>query len=287
MSRLFWGVRRPNTEPAATTSPSSRASVGSALPSVAAAPSAMPARAATAATVTGESPENTFSAMPRAFRNSTVSTASDRSRSSNTTSASGVTRGGVASAVGSGTASVQPNASTRRPAASSLDAAPSGIPSTSGAPSTSQSSASLLRAALHFQRDENGTCPAGSHAAAWGSAAAIASTVAFRAETLLANPPRSLRTSGSSSPGTAMTACSASAPSVRVPVLSRQTVSTFASDSTEFRYCTSSPWWVRRIAAAAKVMLVRRISPSGTSVTMPAVATPAASRNDRWWRIRT
>ena len=41
------------------------------------------------------------------------------------------------------------------------------------------------------------------------------------------------------------------------------------------------PWRVSRIAAAAKVMLVSRISPSGTSVTMPAVATPAASRNGR------
>ncbi len=54
-------------------------------------------------------------------------------------------------------------------------------------------------------------------------------------------------------------------------------MSTLASDSTEFRYCTSIPRRVRRTAATAKVRLVSRISPSGTIVTMPATAVPAAS----------
>jgi hypothetical protein len=76
-------------------------------------------------------------------------------------------------------------------------------------------------------------------------------------------------------------------PSVRVPVLSRHTVSTFASTSTAFRACTSIPRRASRIAATAKVMLVSSTSPSGTSVTMPAVAVAAASRKGRSWRIST
>ncbi len=69
-----------------------------------------------------------------------------------------------------------------------------------------------------------------------------------------------------------------------VPVLSRQTVSTLASDSTAFRYCTSIPRRVSRAAAIANVRLVSSTRPSGTRVTMPAVAVAADSRNgtSRW-----
>ena len=63
-----------------------------------------------------------------------------------------------------------------------------------------------------------------------------------------------------------------------VPVLSRQTVSTLASDSIAFMYCTSMPLRDSRTAPTAKVRLINSTSPSGIMVTMPAVAVATASR---------
>ena len=64
---------------------------------------------------------------------------------------------------------------------------------------------------------------------------------------------------------------------VSVPVLSRQITSTDASDSIAFSCCASAPRRASCSAAAAKVRLASRISPSGTSVTMPATAVVTAS----------
>ena len=72
-----------------------------------------------------------------------------------------------------------------------------------------------------------------------------------------------------------------------VPVLSMQTVSTLASDSTALNACTSIPRVESRTAATANVRLVSSTSPSGTSVTMPAVAVADAERNGRWCRMST
>ena len=55
-------------------------------------------------------------------------------------------------------------------------------------------------------------------------------------------------------------------------------MSTLAIDSTAFMYCTSMPRRDSRTAATAKVRLISSTSPSGTSVTMPAVAVATASR---------
>ena len=65
--------------------------------------------------------------------------------------------------------------------------------------------------------------------------------------------------------------------SVSVPVLSVQTRSTEASDSSAFSCWTSAPRRAMRSAATAKVRLVSRISPSGTIVTVAATAVGTAS----------
>ena len=74
---------------------------------------------------------------------------------------------------------------------------------------------------------------------------------------------------------------------MRVPVLSRHTVSTLASDSTALNDCTSMPRPDSLTAATANVRLISRTRPSGTRVTMPAVAVAAAERKRRWWAIST
>ena len=76
-----------------------------------------------------------------------------------------------------------------------------------------------------------------------------------------------------SSPPAAVTASSTfGSGSVSVPVLSVQTMSTEASDSSAFSCWTSAPRRAMRSAATAKVRLVSRIRPSGTSVTTAATA---------------
>ena len=72
-------------------------------------------------------------------------------------------------------------------------------------------------------------------------------------------------------------------PSVSVPVLSMQIVSTPASDSTALRRCTSAPERAIFTAASANVRLVSRIRPSGTIEISPAVAVSAAWRSSVSW----
>ncbi len=59
--------------------------------------------------------------------------------------------------------------------------------------------------------------------------------------------------------------------SVKVPVLSVQTMSTEASDSIALSCCASTPRWAILNADTAAVTLISRISPSGTRLTIPAV----------------
>ena len=60
--------------------------------------------------------------------------------------------------------------------------------------------------------------------------------------------------------------------SVSVPVLSMQSVSTEASDSTAFSCCASAPRRARASAAAAYVIDISSTRPSGIKVTIPATA---------------
>ena len=68
------------------------------------------------------------------------------------------------------------------------------------------------------------------------------------------------------------TAVTVSLPSVSVPVLSMQSTSTRASPSTAGSSWTSTRRFARRTTAAAKAMLMRSTSPSGTIATVPATA---------------
>ncbi len=56
-----------------------------------------------------------------------------------------------------------------------------------------------------------------------------------------------------------------------VPVLSVQTTSTDASDSTALSCCASTPRWATLKADTAAVRLISRIRPSGTRLTIAAV----------------
>ena len=101
---------------------------------------------------------------------------------------------------------------------------------------------------------------------------------------------RSVSPARAGSAGTIST--SSSSPSVSVPVLSTQIVSTAASASVAAICWTSVFIRARRTAATASVTLISRTSPSGISVTSPAVAVCAASwsgvlRAERASRTRT
>jgi hypothetical protein len=82
---------------------------------------------------------------------------------------------------------------------------------------------------------------------------------------------------GAGSGPTVATERSFSSPSVSVPVLSTQMVSTAANDSVALICWISVSLRASRTAATAKVTLIRRTSPSGISVTRPDVAVWAAS----------
>ncbi len=235
----------------------------------------MPTSRAIASTVAGASPEITRSSTPSERRNSTVSRASGRSASDRTTRPSGSSPAGGPSFALNAPVAV-PNATTRRPCACSREATSARGPrgNRSGAPSTYEVSPS--RSALQRRADENGTYSPGSSAGA-PTATAIASSVRLRAGELDANRPTSRRTSSGSPPFAASTETTRRSAAVSVPVLSRQMTSTEASDSIAFSCCASAPRRASCNAAAAKVRLASRISPSGTSVTMPATAVVTAS----------
>ena len=87
------------------------------------------------------------------------------------------------------------------------------------------------------------------------------------------------RASAGEPPGMGSTSTSSRLPSVRVPVLSRQTVSTPASDSTALSCCTIAPVLEMRTAATASVTEASSTRPSGTIEMRPAVAVCAPSWN--------
>ena len=91
----FWcGLTRPNTERSSSRAPSAAGSSGRSRASTGSPAWGRPARAATALTVSGLSPEITFSATPWAAKYAMASAASDLSRSANTTNAAGRRPGG-------------------------------------------------------------------------------------------------------------------------------------------------------------------------------------------------
>ena len=90
---------------------------------------------------------------------------------------------------------------------------------------------------------------------------------------------RAERASAGEPPGIGSTSTSSRLPSVRVPVLSRQTVSTPASDSTALSCCTIAPVLEMRTAATASVTDASSTRPSGTIEMRPAVAVCAPSWN--------
>ena len=103
--------------------------------------------------------------------------------------------------------------------------------------------------------------------------------VAERTLPAAAHPRAGSGRAAGSTPGAATTSTSSRLPSVSVPVLSRQTVSTDASDSIAFSCWASAPVRASRTAPAANVTEASSTSPSGTSEIRPAVAVCAASRN--------
>ena len=178
-------------------------------------PTSMPASAATAATVSGRSPEMTQSdAFDR--RNATVSAASSRSRSPRTTRPSSCPIGGGA-----------PSSTGPRAMPNARRAGPAAPPRRRLRQPAEREE---LRRAEHVgrlaephplqrRRDENGTLMTGSSRRR--AVSATASSVAFRAGELSAKRPSASVSSPSSTPF-AGTTDHAERASVSVPVLSRQ-----------------------------------------------------------------
>ena len=235
-----------------------------------------------APTVGGASPERTFSWTSCSVKNATVSAAFCRSRSARTTRPSARTSAGNG---GSGPpARAAPGAAEHEhpPPRARLVARPStsaGSASAkrSGAPSTRRSSP--RSSALQRRREENGTCPITRRASASASpASAIACRVGLR-EARWRRSSRARRASSPSSmPCAGTSPTTRSVGSVSVPVLSVQTTSTEASDSTALSCCARTPRWAILNAETAAVRLIRRISPSGTRLTIPAVSSLHALR---------
>ena len=101
----------------------------------------------------------------------------------------------------------------------------------------------------------------------------------MRSPAEFANRARARSEAATWAPSAGATATSSSSPSVRVPVLSTQIVSTAANASVAAICWTSVFCLASRTAATARVTLIRRTSPSGISVMRPAVAVCAASWN--------
>ena len=139
---------------------------------------------------------------------------------------------------------------------------------------------------LHFHSEEKGTS-ALTRPALPGKRSAIVSSVRLRSPALAAKRASAAVAAAGSAPSAASTDSSRSSPSVSVPVLSTQIVSTAARLSVALICCTSVSLRASRTAATAKVTLISSTSPSGISVTSPAVAVWAASTRStlRSWKV--
>ena len=250
------GPIRPKTRARSASTASSSSSMASICRPDRTAPGAMPTVEAIAATVAGSSPEMTRRSTCASTSCRSVSAASGRSSSRNARMASG-RAGGGATAPGSGRSdgSASATSSTLRPdPVSRLTAGPtsasSGAARTSEAPSRSRRGRSPpSRIPDQRRSDENGIS-AKDGVGMPGSAAASASTVRVREVALAPTTRRIASVSAGSSP-------SASQESrtrrwvVRVPVLSRHSVSTRDIDSTASIRWTIAPARLIRTAASA------------------------------------
>ena len=234
-------------------------------------------RAAIAATVSGRSPESTFSSTPCALEELDRLARLGPQRSARTTRP----RARARRRAGPGRARLA-RGRRRRATPPSRRAASLGAraraPPSGKQLGRAEDVARRRRAAVPLQRrrEENGTSSLERARLGRDTRSAIASSVALRtprarrvaAERVRERPRRRRRATSSATRSRA---------SVSVPVLSRQTTSTEASDSIAFSCCASAPRRAMRTAATAKVRLASRISPSGTSVTTAATAVGTAS----------
>ena len=279
-ARFWFGVTRPKTVVTSTAAASSVGSSGRLRASTGVPTSGTPTRSATAPTVLGLSPEITFSPTPCDWKYRIVSSASGRTCSSKVRTATAARPGGSVSpssgaspwATSSTRWPESESASTRERTAGSGGQAPRTI---SGAPITQVPWPSKV-APLHLRADEKATDAVRTHASDGVNAAARAARVAFgwgsSARAAMAPAARS-----SSIPSTHSIAAKRIAPSVRVPVLSRQTTSTRASPSTAGSSCTSTLRRARLSAPTKKAMLVSSTRPSGTIPTRAATVPTTAS----------
>ena len=206
----------------------------------------MPASAATAATVSGRSPERTAIRTPCARRNATVSRASLRSRSPRTTRPSELPdrerrvrrRCGRARCRTRRRAGRTAPLRRRPPAGRRAGRARVRRARTSSRRAAPRSSAGATRTARPHAAPPPRRC----------ECSAIAASVAFRVGELSANRPSACASSPSSTPSAGRIDSTWMRASVSVPVLSMQIVSTEASDSIAFSCCVSAPRRAMRIA---------------------------------------
>ena len=281
----FWrGATRPKTACSSIRAPSSPGSPGRSRRPRDDWPGAG-RRAATALTVRGLSPEITFSATPCAVKYAMAAATSDLSCSASRMNAAGRRPAGSDSL--SRDPWVLASTRTRRPLSASVAARARcsrwpAASTTSGAPSTQVPCPSKL-AALHLRAEENGTAESRAHPAGAGNAWPIAASVAFWSPSAASAPSAASTPVASSS---RMTRSNVMLPSVRVPVLSKQTTSTRASTSTAGSCCSSTRRRARVTAATPKATLVSSTSPCGTmptsAATVPVSAPATLSRACSW-----
>ncbi|OAH12126.1 hypothetical protein STSP_45870 [Streptomyces jeddahensis] len=136
---------------------------------------------------------------------------------------------------------------------------------------------SLKLAPLYLRAEEKGSDSVQRHSSLSGYASMIACRLAFGRGSDSPRAPRTLRMYVSSAPSSARTSVTSMPPSVSVPVLSRQTVSTRASPSIAGSSCTRHCFRPRRMTPIAKATEVSSTSPSGTIGTMPPTVRAIAS----------
>ena len=294
IARFWCGVTRPNTvfSSSASASASRSSSPGRRLASMLRSHPASPARRATAPTVTGLSPEITFTVTPWSAKYSIVSAASARTTSSSSTRACAVDVGQLGrrrvAEVAVAVREQQDAAPGRGLLLDLLDCRSPDVGVAEHELRRAEHPAAVVgeghRAPLARRGERHAAGLAPPVRRADPKCSFTASSVAFGSGSSSAIAASASSTSCSSAPSSGSTAASARLPSVIVPVLSAQSTSTRASTSMAGSSWTRQRCLLSRTTPTAKATLVSRTRPSGTIPTRPATVEMIASCQP--WSLR-
>ena len=233
-----------------------------------------PACAASAETASGLSPEISFRSTPSRLKYSSVVTASGLSLSAITMVPNHSMSGRGSS--GCTASRVIPTSSTRLPSlrrsctspAAALPASFSGAPTTSVKPSKAT--------ALHLRSEEKGTAERAVKPFARVKRSFSARYVALLSCAPETKPAMSSSRSSFSPKSVGSTSSTSICPVVRVPVLSRQSVSTWARVSSAKSSCTSTRFFASAAMPTARLILMSSTSPLGSMPSSAAAVVTTA-----------